>query len=99
MYSVIYHLISSVCLNDSDKWFSILGVHEPNDLDLETFLDMVDKTEEIVNELQGHQDLETSTEMSTTQIKELASMIYNLQKIKSELAMLVHQMTQGGDNF
>jgi len=54
---------------------------------------MVDKTEEIVNELQGHQDLETSTELSVNMIKDLASMIYNLQKIKSELAMLVHQMT------
>ena len=51
MHSVIYHLISSVCLNDSDKWFSMLGVDTPDDTDLETFLDMVDKTEEIVFEL------------------------------------------------
>jgi len=51
MHSVIYHLISSVCLNDSDKWFQMLGVTEIQDNDLEFFLDLVDKTEEIVFEL------------------------------------------------
>jgi len=54
MHSFVYHLISSICLNDSDKWFSMLGIQKAEDTDLEGFLDMVDKTEEICYEMQGH---------------------------------------------
>jgi len=51
MHSVIYHLISAVCLNDSDKWFSLLGIGEPQDPDLNQFLDMHDRVEEILYEM------------------------------------------------
>jgi len=89
MYSVIYHLISAICLNDSDKWFSILGVTEPIDTDLEVFLDFVDKNEEIVYEIQSQPAVTTTSENQTKLVKELAGMLYNLHKIKQELAMLV----------
>lgn len=52
MQSVIYHMVSAACLNDSDKWFSLLDVGEPNDLDLEKFLDVADKMEEIHFQIQ-----------------------------------------------
>jgi hypothetical protein len=51
MQSLVFHLIQSLCINDSDQWFSVLGVVGPNDAQLEVFLDMVDKVEEIVFEL------------------------------------------------
>ena len=48
--SILQQLIDSLCTSNSDKWFSILGVSTPSDAELERFLDMVDKTEEIVTE-------------------------------------------------
>ena len=54
MHSVIYHLISAVCLNDSDKWFSLLDVQDPGDPDLEKFLDMTEKVEEILYEIHNN---------------------------------------------
>lgn len=48
--SILQQLIDSLCTSNSDKWFSILGVPTPSDAELERFLDMVDKTEEIVSE-------------------------------------------------
>lgn len=47
MSGIIYHLIQSCCQNDSDAWFSIIDVQEPNDVDFENFLDVADHTEEI----------------------------------------------------
>lgn len=78
MYSVIYHLISAICLNDSDKWFSILGTTDPIDTDLEVFLDFVDKNEEIVYEMQSQPHVATQTENQIKLIKELGGMLYNL---------------------
>jgi len=52
--SILHQLIDSLCTSNSDKWFSILGVTTPTDSELERFLDMVDKTEEIVMEYQSN---------------------------------------------
>ena len=47
MSGIIYHLIQSCIQNDSDAWFSIIDIQEPNDIDFESFLDVADHTEEI----------------------------------------------------
>lgn len=66
MHSVIYHLISAVCLNDSDKWFSLLDVQEPGDPDLEKFLDMTEKVEEILYEMHNNNNHLTAGAMTTS---------------------------------
>lgn len=67
----------------------MLGVDEITDQDLEQFLDMVEKNEEIVEDLQSHNSLDTSTERATKSINDLADMIFSMQKIREELHMLV----------
>ena len=88
MHTFVYHLVSSVCLNDSDNWFQILDNRSPLEGDLELFLDMVEKSDEVVSELQKGFDF--STEPVIKLIKELGLMLYKSKpKIKNELAMLV----------
>ena len=53
------HLVKALCQNDSDQWYSVLGIHEPNDYDLDAFLDMCEKTEEIFKELSFPETLGT----------------------------------------
>jgi hypothetical protein len=66
MHSVIYHLISAVCLNDSDKWFSLLDVQDPGDPDLEKFLDMTEKVEEILYEIHNNNNNLAAGAMTTS---------------------------------
>ena len=47
MVGLVYHLIQSLCQNDSDAWFNIIIVQEPNDHDFKNFLNIADKTDEI----------------------------------------------------
>ena len=97
MHSVIYHLISAVCLNDSDKWFSLLDIGEPQDPDLNQFLDMHDRVEEILYEMldvNNAQGVQSHSETVQNLLQQLGNMMFSIQKIKSELNMLVHQMTQ-----
>ena len=76
MMSIVYHLIQSCCQNDSDAWFSIIDVQEPQDSDFENFLDVADKTEDIQNYLIS--DDQVSADYH---IKELAQMIFAMEKI------------------
>ena len=48
MKSILQQLIDSLCNGDEDKWFSILG--QPAEGDIEVFVDMMDKTDEIFKE-------------------------------------------------
>lgn len=49
---MVCHLTQSASQNDSDGWFALIDIQDPTDNDFETFLDVVDKCEEIMNELQ-----------------------------------------------
>ena len=92
MHSVIYHLISAVCLNDSDKWFSLLDIGEPDDPDLNQFLDMHERVEEILYEMFDHnnaQAVQSYSETTQNLIQQLGNMLFGIDKIKNELSMLI----------
>ena len=82
--SILQQLIDSLCTSNSDKWFSMLGVQTPSDQDLERFLDMVDKTEEIVIEYQQNNvNHQVETARSQQLVMQLAEMIDQIGTIKS----------------
>lgn len=81
------HLIQSASQNDSDGWFALIDIQDPSDEDFETFLDVVDKCEEIINELQmssgGNnpgQQIEKS-EQANYLINQVSDCIFRLNKI------------------
>ena len=51
MVNVLAHFIDAVCVQDSDRWFQLIGVQEPSDEMLEKFLDITEKVEELVFEM------------------------------------------------
>ena len=69
MHSVINHLISAVCLHDDDKWFSLLDSQDPGDEDLQKFLDMTDKLQEILFEMQNNNNHLMGGAMTTSSDK------------------------------
>ena len=40
-------LLENLYQNDSDNWFELLQLQDPTDEDLEQFIDLIDKIEEI----------------------------------------------------
>ena len=88
--SILQQLTDSLCTSNSDKWFSILGVVTPTDAELERFLDMVDKTEEIVVEYSANNNNhQVETARGQQLVVQLADMIDQIGTIKSQVSMLV----------
>lgn len=54
MQNLVYNLVQTLCLNESDTWFQLLGIEQPENFDNEQYLDMVDKIEEIVFDMSSH---------------------------------------------
>jgi hypothetical protein len=78
--SVVAQLLEPIYSQDSDAWFEIVGIQKPSDSELETFLDLTEKAEDLAQEIEqslnstlGNVQLSSSRQKQLA--KELAKML------------------------
>jgi hypothetical protein len=87
--NLLYHLTASLQQNDSEQWFRLHGIAQPDETDLELYLNMENKMQEVMVEVAYNTNQQTKTEQQDTLVKDMAQMLFGIKNIKTMLAQLV----------